>query len=378
MTETETEQALNPDVYRGEKVLVHHYYGYEKALTFPVERICSGPVDSQGDLPLEVDDANPNTFYAKTWTKAPAAAGPEYVPAYADDDEGWNPNVPDEAKVWVWNDSSVVAGSVNPRGFDVRTVARGEKDSDGEILLVSATEDGVHLGSYGRKWRLPEENARPMVKKGDRVKVLGCLNGAADYYVKALMGKVLTVSRDSRHEGDSPISVHLPDGLKVDGFTTGVISEWALIGQVDPGYVPAPAGADGTVNWGEVIRQWREALHEYACEREWCSEFEETVLRLFGWVEERGADYDVTIQLTKEKWLSDLASNICYQVFDGDREEDNWNLDDERIDIKATITVSISCQGTNGPTEDEVREYLEEQDFEYDEVHIIEYERIQD
>lgn len=289
-------------------------------------------------------------------------------PKSHDETDGWNPDVKNGDTVWVYKDST--ATHLQPdehRGFDVRTVERAEKDSDGEIML---TQVPYTASLYARKWRLPEENLRPDVKPGDKVKVLGVLGGAADSYRNDVMHKVVEVMREPR---DGQCLIHLPAGVTVDGFQNGTITEWALLEKAEShGETPVESPKD----WGNIIQRWQEQLTEFACNEGWCSEYEDVVDTLFGWQPVRRFDYTVNVRLTRQRWLSDLMDEFCYRVFDGERDEDRWDLDDEHITINATINFNITCQG-KAPTDDEVKEYLDENDFEYDDFYVVDFETIE-
>jgi len=385
MTDTETEVQWNPDgVVEGTTIWVTEYF---RTGSDPVPavseigydvRVTEGTKDSDGDIRLTNDRISPRN-YAHKW-RLPVTAGLPVEEQRPPSGVIWNPEVKKGDTIWVYRDSA--PEYLQPdmhRGFDVRTVQYEVKDSDGEIT-VDPDQNSIYI--YARKWRHPEQNLRPVVNPGDRIKVLGCLDGATEEYRNGVMGKVLIVRTGSRWEFDYPITVTLPDGMKVDNFGSGSISEWAIIegNPVDTGKSEeAPteeAPTEGAKDWASIIERWRHELTEFACSEGWCSEYEDVVRDKFGWEPQRGGDFDVNVRLTREKYLSDLVNNVCYHVFDGVRDEDRWDLDEEYITVRANITLTITCTGKE-PTDDEVKEYLDQNDFEFDEFEIVDWERIE-
>ena len=61
--------------------------------------------------------------------------------------------------------------------------------------------------------------------------------------------------------------------------------QWELVATRIPSRRETPEphvhGDDPTdePKWGQVIAEWREKLNEYACDNEWCEEYENTVRR---------------------------------------------------------------------------------------------------
>lgn len=392
--DTPENDGWNPrDLSAEDAVWVYDYYvssyrvnerGYDerKALT--------GVVDADGDLLLVSDPDVNNCVYARRWRRA---GNP--VPEAPVEDDGWNPRDLEEGDlVWVYEDSGTNRGVPHGRGFDIRTVARAEVDSDGEIFV-----DGFHSyrdpndsawGSYARKWRRPATDLHPGVSVGDKVKVLATLPGAADDYVEAVMGKVLTVASiantDRRVVGDNNITVIMPEGSLVsEEFTTGAIAGWAVVDPATPSLsgpnaeVPTEesrqtGNSEDTIDWGVLIESWRESLSAYACDQEWCEEFEGVIMRLFGWepTDQRAlADLEVNVRLTRVVYLSDALD--MREAF-GAVDSDDIEVVDSSEEYSADVTLYMSASRSTGPSRDEVEDLLNEKDYKFDSFEITNWQ----
>lgn len=367
-TEATPEVEWNPkDLIPGETVWVYIYYGMTGVSTSGEDydvRESDGHIDSDGDMRLRVKAGFPG-LYARKWRRPEVA-----VPSV-----DWNPNnLERNTMVWVFEDSNYDRGTPRPDGFAIRSVAHGEIDSDGEIMLNSTDLPG--MGGYARKWRLPETNLQPEVNPGDKVKVLGLIDGCADSYRARMMGQVLTVAErensDNRGLLQGSILVNLPDGYTVDDYTTGAVREWAIIERAEN---PVTTGISAPVpddepDWKAIIEAWRKALNEYACDQEWCEEYEGTVMRLFGWQPERQVTLRVEVKLTRNLWLSDSLD--LEKVFGVD--PDYVDLDDQMHEVEAQVNVNVTAMRGATPSRDSVKEALEDGDYRYDEFSIIDWQ----
>jgi hypothetical protein len=229
---------------------------------------------------------------------------------------------------------------------------------------------------YAKKWRRPEDyNFQPEVKVGDKVKVLDVLDGATQEYRNRMVGEVLTVltAGPLGIEDRETCTVTLPSGFRMEGHDSGAIHKWEVVERAEiPVTTGNPEPVDETaavIPWSQVIANWQVALNEYACDREWCDEYEQVVRRLFGWEPEREVNLDVNVRLTRERWLSDSVD--LEKVFGGDA--DDIEIVDARQDFEADVVITVSGYRGRTPDTDKVKNELDECDYEYDEFEVTNY-----
>ena len=366
----------NPATLAGDTVWVTEYYGGRRIEGGYAVRISQGTVDSEGDLYLQSDGAN--VLYARRWRR------PDGHEAQAEPE--WNPptKVGDEVLVYEYYGagSSVVDTA---RGYDTRT-SMAHIDSDGDLSLQSLVG---HAYLYARRWRragnpAPAEtdSQQPEVEVGDIVKVLDCLPGAQHTYRERFIGGEAVVTSTAavpNGENLKAIIVQLRNTQgNVLGVTEGAIHKWELI-QKGPNNTTPEAhvhGDDPTdePKWGQVIAEWRERLNEYACDAEWCEEYENTVKRLFGWEAGRRAEVNVNVRLTKTAWFSDSVR--LESIFGGD--DDEYEVVDEHHEFEADVTVRVMCDVGGSPDHDDVKAELEEQDYTFDSFEITNWSNVND
>jgi hypothetical protein len=131
-------------------------------------------------------------------------------------------------------------------------------------------------------------------------------------------------------------------------------------------------------DWGHLIRLLREVMDEHANDPDsgdkWCSEYEDTLDKLFDWTSDRvsRSTFEVKVRLRHTVSADDVVNSDA--TFGGYYED--ADVDDDDITIEGVVRVNVEGDSEDGPDRDEVESVLDDRGFKYDSFEILDHEPI--
>ena len=313
-----------------------------------------------GRPPFPTPNNLDNKFSVKTVQPETAESTPEPEP-----EAEYKPAIGDKVRVLEvlgWANSDYSAWAIGKEGIVYEFVDAGIRVKFDQACPYVDTPDGAYLATKVEP--LTDEPYEPKV--GDKVRVLDVMPAAYPEYKAYMVGRVGTVLELTADGPRLTFPEPVPPTIGSGQFSN-LVAKVALV-------EPTPeTDTEPTVepDWTDLMFTLRNTLDEWAETKEWCSEYEQAIDRLFGWTSERNrqVDYDVDVTLTKNIDITDLADGGS--VF-GD---DSANLESEHFILIGTVTLFVSGDPDDGPDRDDVEAALDNRGLTYDSFDITNYEQ---